>query len=96
MLGDDAGELIGSFVGFQDCLGLHQDAVTALQLLSDTLAEVPGDLRSEGFLLSAGALLQVQRDIQIAQRERFARRWKSASQLVGLWKSLRVALGDPA
>ena len=95
LLGDDAGGLIGSFVGFQDCLGLHQDAVTALQLLSDTFAEVPGDLRSEGFLLSAGALLQVQRDIQFAQRERFVRRWKSATELLTLWKGLRSALGDP-
>ena len=96
VLGDDAGELIGSFVGFQDCLGLHQDAVTALRLLADTLAEVPDHLRSEGFLLSAGALFQVQRDIQAAQRERFARRWKTASQLIALWKTLRIGLGEPA
>ena len=95
MLGEGATELIQSFVGFQDCLGLHQDAVTALRTLSGILAEVPGDQRSEGFLLCAGAILQVQRDIQIAQRERFARRWKTASRLVTLWKSLRTGRGEP-
>ncbi|MGA2641552.1 MAG: CHAD domain-containing protein [Spirochaetia bacterium] len=94
LLGDEAGSLIGSFVGFQDCLGLHQDAVTALHMLSGFLGELPHDGRSEGFLLSMGAMLQVQRDIQRAQRETFARRWKSAAGLVDLWHGLRGTLGD--
>jgi hypothetical protein len=63
-------------------------------MLSGLLAETPPDLRSEEFLLSVGAMLQVQRDIQRAQRERFARRWKSASELVDFWKSLSGALRD--
>jgi len=94
LLGDDGAALIEAFVGFQDCLGLHQDAATALRMLSGLLAETPPDLRSEEFLLSVGAMLQVQRDIQRAQRERFARRWKSASELVDFWKSLSGALRD--
>jgi CHAD domain-containing protein len=96
LLGKDAGDLIGSFVGFQDCLGLHQDATTALHMLSGILAEVPPHLRSEEFLLCAGAILQVQRDIQREQRERFARRWKSAPGLFGIWKGLRGVLGETA
>ena len=96
LLGDGATELVQSFVGFQDCLGLHQDAVTALRVLSDAVAEVPEDQRSEGFLMTAGALLQVQRDIQAVQRGRFARRWKSAHQLIASWKTLRASLAVPA
>src|SRR5208337_559682 len=73
LLGEEATGLIGSFVGFQDCLGLHQDAATALHMLAGFLAELPPDGRPDGFLLSMGAMLQVQRDIQKEQRERFAR-----------------------
>jgi inorganic triphosphatase YgiF len=94
LLGDDGGGLIGSFVGFQDCLGLHQDATAALHMLSGFLVEVPTGSRSEGFLLSMGAMLQVQRDLQRAQRTRFARQWKSASGIVDLWNRVRDALRD--
>jgi CHAD domain-containing protein len=94
LLGDDGGRLIGSFVGFQDCLGVHQDATAALHMLSGFLVEVPTGSRSEGFLLSMGAMLQVQRDIQRAQRARFARQWKSAPGIIDLWKGVRGALRD--
>jgi len=93
LLGSEAAELISAFVGFQDCLGLHQDAATALVLLSGFLAEAPRDAGSEGFLLAMGALLQLQRDSQKTQRDRFARRWKSAPGLTVLWKGLRGAMG---
>jgi CHAD domain-containing protein len=93
LLGNDAGSLIGAFVGYQDCLGLHQDATTALRMLSGMWEEVPQAERSEGFLLSIGALLQVQRGIQGAQRELFSRRWKSAPELIVLWKHVRGAGG---
>jgi CHAD domain-containing protein len=92
LLADEASSLIGLFVGFQDCLGLHQDAATALHMLSGFLAELPPEGRSDAFLLSMGAMLQVQRDIQKTQRERFARRWKSAPELVDLWHGLRGSL----
>lgn len=94
LLGDEAAGLIGLFVGFQDCLGLHQDAATALHMLSGFQSDVPRDGRSDGFLLSMGAMLQVQRDIRKTQRERFVRRWKSAPDLVDLWQGLRGSLRD--
>ena len=94
LLGSDAGSLIGAFVGYQDCLGLHQDATTALTMLSDAREDVPHNERSEAFLLSMGAMLQVQRGIQGAQREIFERRWKSAPELIMLWKRIRGAVGD--
>ena len=94
LLGDDAAGLIGAFVGYQDCLGLHQDASAALRMLGETREDVPSDDRSEAFLLSMGAMLQVQRDIQKTQREVFARRWASAGELMALWKRMRSAMGD--
>jgi inorganic triphosphatase YgiF len=94
LLGDEAAGLIGAFVGFQDCLGLHQDAATALHTLSGILEESPSGGRTDGFLLSMGAMLQVQRDIQRAQRERFVRRWASASELFDLWRRLCAQLRD--
>ena len=94
LLGDDAGSLIGAFVGYQDCLGLHQDATTALSMLSEVREEVPQNERSESFLLSMGAMLQVQRDIQSTQREAFEHRWKSALELIALWKRVRGAMGE--
>jgi CHAD domain-containing protein len=94
LLGSDAGSLIGAFVGYQDCLGLHQDATTALTVLSDVLEKVPRNKRSESLLLSMGAILQVQRDIQGAQRAIFGRRWESANELIALWRRVRAAMGD--
>ena len=94
LLGNDANGLIGSFVGFQDCLGLHQDATTALHVFTGLLADAKDDERSEGFLLSMGAMLQVQRDMQRDQREKFARRWKSAAELIALWKRVRNAMKE--
>jgi CHAD domain-containing protein len=94
ILGNAAGSLIGAFVGYQDCLGLHQDATTALRVLSEVLEDVPPNERAEGMLLSMGALLQVQRDIQSAQRALFSSRWKSAAELVVLWSQVRDAFGD--
>jgi CHAD domain-containing protein len=96
LLGSDAGSLIGAFVGYQDCLGLHQDAATALTMLADAREDVPASERSEDFLLSMGAMLQLQRDIQRAQREIFERSWKSAPDLIMLWKRMRGAMGDRA
>ena len=94
LMGNDADSLVGAFVGYQDCLGLHQDATTALSVLSEALEEVPPGERSEGMLLSMGAILQVQRDIQGAQREIFGRRWKSVNELIALWRRVRAAMGD--
>jgi CHAD domain-containing protein len=93
VLGSDAGRLIGSFVGFQDCLGLHQDAVTCLHMLGGVLAETPGEIRSERFLITMGALQQVQRGIQADQRAVFAERWETARELLDVWKKVRDTRG---
>ena len=82
LLDTTAGSLIDSFVAYQDCLGLHQDAATAVRVLSGIVEELPSDVRSDELLLSMGALLQVQRDVQQSQRKVFARRWESAAQLL--------------
>lgn len=92
LLGDEASGLIGSFVGFQDCLGIHQDATTALHEYSGLLAEARHNDRSDEFLLSMGAMLQVQRDMQRDQRERFSGRWKTAPELIALWKRVRSTM----
>ncbi len=91
LLGSDVGDLIGSFVTYQDCLGLHQDASTALQMLSRFLAEGPGQGLPEASLLAMGALMQVQREMRKTQREKFLRRWKTAPRLLARWKSIRAA-----
>jgi inorganic triphosphatase YgiF len=86
LLGAEAESLINSFVAFQDCLGLHQDATTAIRILGEMLAEVPLAERTEEMLLSMGSLLQIQRDIQKAQRDKFTRRWESAPEMLAAWR----------
>jgi CHAD domain-containing protein len=93
VLGDESEALIRSFVSFQDCLGLHQDAATATRLLTAAVGEVPAERRTEDLLLSLGSLLQVQRDIQLAQRKAFAALWDSAPQLLAGWRRARAS-GD--
>ncbi len=89
LLGDEAERLISSFVFFQDCLGLHQDATTALRILGEQLAETALADRTEDLLLSMGSLMQIQRDIQRVQRETFTRRWESAPELLAQWSRTR-------
>jgi CHAD domain-containing protein len=96
LLGPDAGALIGSFVVYQDCLGLHQDAATAFLRLSQLKEEAPKELLTESFLVSMGAILQVEREIQMDQREKFLRRWKTAPDLIAQWKRMRNAARSPA
>jgi len=93
LLGGPAEGLIGSFVSFQDCLGLHQDAAAAVRLLTDLLQQAPADVRTESFLLSIGSLIQVQRSIQLSQREKFLGLWESAPRLLESWKKLRAQAG---
>ena len=91
LLGAEGGALIDSFVAYQDCLGLHQDAATAIRLLGEIMPELPPEARTDELLLSMGSLLQVQRDVQQAQRQAFARRWESAPELL----AGRKAVGPP-
>jgi len=90
LLGGPADAMIGSFVSFQDCLGLHQDAAAAVRVLTEILQQAPPAVRTEDFLLSMGSLIQVQRDIQLTQRQKFLRLWESAPRLLESWKRLRA------
>jgi len=85
-----------SFVSFQDCLGLHQDAAAAIRMLTEILQQAPSSERKESYLLSMGSLIQVQRNIQQVQREKFFRLWESGSRLLESWKRARVEPGAGA
>jgi CHAD domain-containing protein len=82
---------ISNFVKFQDCLGLHQDAQAALESLKDFAASVVkrGNPDPE-LLLAVGSLMQVQRDIQEAQRNLFLGMWnRFPRQVRGIQKLLK-------
>jgi len=84
ILEERASLLAKECVAYQDCLGLHQDARVAVDVLL-ALAEEPSlRERAEG-LLALGALIQVQRDVMSAQRERFRELWGSVGRLFDLW-----------
>ncbi len=84
VLGEEAAMLAKECVAYQDCLGLHQDARVAVDVLTK-LAEEPGLRAEPAWLLALGALVQVQRDIMRAQRERFRTLWGSVQGLFDLW-----------
>jgi CHAD domain-containing protein len=69
-------KVTGQLVLFQDCLGLYQDAQVAEETLKsfiEKMGQAPED--PVELLLSTGALIQVQRDIQVQQRRRFTELW---------------------
>ena len=82
----EAAILAKECVTYQDCLGLHQDARVAIEVLHG-LAEQPVFREVPAWLLALGALVQVQRDIMQAQRERFRTLWGSVQGLFDLWTS---------
>ncbi len=83
IVGEEAAALVKECVVFQDCLGAHQDARVAAEMLSGLALE--GALRdSPALLLSLGALIQVQRDAMSVQRGRFSSLWRTASDQFGL------------
>ena len=84
ILGPRVGELVKSFVAYQDCLGMHQDAAVALGTLKALARGRPSD--PEDFALSLGALMQVQRNVLKEQRTRFLGLWETADALVARWK----------
>jgi CHAD domain-containing protein len=84
ILAQGVGELVKSFVAYQDCLGLHHDAVVALEFLKGLPHDVPSD--SEQYVMSLGALMQVQRTVLREHRARFLDLWETADTLVATWK----------
>jgi len=81
ILGEEITALVKECVAYQDCLGLHQDARVAADVLTG-LAAVPALREPPERLLALGAIVQVQRDLMRAQRERFQVLWKSARKLL--------------
>ncbi len=68
--------LIRAMVRFQDCLGEHQDAVVAAQRIEALARELAarGDLPVDS-MLDLGGLIQVQREIGLARRDKLAGLW---------------------
>ena len=85
LLGSEVAELTRAFVAYQDCLGLHQDARVALEMLPQLVPVPTGD-----FAMGLGALMQVQRGVLREQRARFLVLWESAGDLVDRWKACEV------
>ncbi len=84
VLGENVSLLAKECVVYQDCLGMLQDARVAVDVLTG-LAEEPALRERPAGLLGLGALIQVQRDTIVAQRERFQELWGSAERLFDLW-----------
>jgi len=91
-VGERLDPLIKAMVRFQDCLGEHQDAVVAagrIEALARELA-VRGDLPVES-LLDLGGLIQVQREIARARRDKLSGLWAQFDR-----PSVKKCLAAPA
>jgi inorganic triphosphatase YgiF len=84
----ELGELVNACISFQDCLGALQDAAVASAILQDLAANAALGA-SPGFLMSLGALVQLQRDTRQVKRGEFLERWGSVGQLSAQWQSIR-------
>jgi CHAD domain-containing protein len=63
-------------VAFQDCLGAHQDAVVAMQLVEQLGTSLDEDLGEDrAVLLLLGGLLQVARQDAAQERAQFRQMW---------------------
>jgi CHAD domain-containing protein len=85
ILTDEVAALVKECVTYQDCLGLHQDARVAAEVLTGLAAE-PTLRDAPQRLLALGAVVQLQRDIMRMQRDRLQALWRSAPRLLGLWQ----------
>jgi CHAD domain-containing protein len=73
---DPLADYIRAMTRFQDCLGEHQDAVTAMARIQGLATEaVQRSVLAPERLLDLGALIQVQREIARDRRERLAKLW---------------------
>jgi len=86
---DPLADYIRAMTRFQDCLGEHQDAVTAMARIQGlAAAAVQRSVLTPERLLDLGALIQVQREIARDRRERLARLWSRFDR-----RSVRQCLG---
>jgi CHAD domain-containing protein len=81
--GSAMNKFIKSYVAFQDCLGLYQDAHTALGILDAVYQDMcqKGEPRKEE-LLTFGALIQSQREKAIQHVKRFKEIWEKFPEVV--------------
>ncbi len=76
LYGKEMKKTVGQLILFQDCLGMYQDAQVTEETLDKFIkkfSKTPDD--SIELILSTGALIQVQRDIQDQQRRHFTEMW---------------------
>jgi CHAD domain-containing protein len=86
---DPLADYIRTMVRFQDCLGEHQDAVTAIGRIQDLAKEmVQHEQVGPEALLQLGGLIQVQRDIARKRRGRLVKLWARFDR-----RSVRKQLG---
>ncbi len=92
---DPLADYLRTMVRFQDCLGEHQDAVTAMARIQDLAREAVqhGTLAPEQ-LLDLGSLIQVQREIARDRRGRLARLWSRFDRR-SVRRPLRTLRGSP-
>jgi len=85
-------KVIRSFVRFQDCLGVHQDAHVAIENLKELAhgMEVSGRADAD-VLLCIGSLVQLQRDLAQVKVQEFAAIWNKFPRSV---KKLRRLLAE--
>lgn len=76
LLTDEAQAVVRTLIGFQDCLGAHQDAVVGLAKLEALMPALVDGARLQGpsMLLSLGALMQLQRERAARERASFLER----------------------
>ncbi|MBP1619514.1 MAG: domain containing protein [Acidobacteria bacterium] len=96
--GDEVEETIRTLVEFQDTLGRHQDAVVARVALERLVAEVGVGSGDPAWLLTLGALLQVEREEASRERAAFVEAWaRLPKRLRRLRRSVAATApaGDP-
>jgi CHAD domain-containing protein len=87
---DPLADYIRAMTRFQDCLGEHQDAVTAMARIQGlAAAAAQRSILAPERLLDLGALIQVQREIARDRRERLAKLWSRFDR-----RSVRQSLGS--
>jgi CHAD domain-containing protein len=94
--GDEVQEAIRTLVDFQDTLGRHQDAVVARATLEQLAGEVASGADEPGWLLTLGALLQVEREEAARERAAFVAAWAKLPKRLRRLRRSVLAGSDPA
>jgi CHAD domain-containing protein len=92
--GEDVQATIRTLVSFQDTLGRHQDAVVARASLERLASEVADGSNDPGWLLTLGALLQVEREEAARERAAFVAAWTKLPKRLRRLRRSVLAGGD--